>query len=312
MAQLETVVAAAVQATPEFLDREATVEKSARLIKEAAGEGAGLIVFPETFIPTYPDWVWRAPAWDGPSADLYALLLENAVEIPGPVTETLGKAAKQAKAFVSMGVNEREPGGGTIYNTQVTFGPDGNVLGKHRKLMPTGGERLVWGMGDGSMLQVYDTPFGRLGGLICWENYMPLARYSMYAKGVDVYVAPTWDNSDMWVATLRHIAKEGRLYVIGVAPLLRGSDVPDDVPGKAELWGGDDDWMSRGFSTIVAPGGEVLAGPLTEEEDILYAEIDPAKARASRHQFDPVGHYSRPDVFRLVVDESPKPQTSGP
>jgi nitrilase len=312
MAQLETVVAAAVQATPEFLDREATVEKSARLIKEAAGEGAGLIVFPETFIPTYPDWVWRAPAWDGPSADLYALLLENAVEIPGPVTETLGKAAKQAKAFVSMGVNEREPGGGTIYNTQVTFGPDGNVLGKHRKLMPTGGERLVWGMGDGSMLQVYDTPFGRLGGLICWENYMPLARYSMYAKGVDVYVAPTWDNSDMWVATLRHIAKEGRLYVIGVAPLLRGSDVPDDVPGKAELWGGDDDWMSRGFSTIVAPGGEVLAGPLTEEEGILYAEIDPAKARASRHQFDPVGHYSRPDVFRLVVDESPKPQTSGP
>jgi nitrilase len=309
---LEKVVAAAVQATPEFLDREATVEKSVRLIKEAAGEGAGLIVFPETFIPTYPDWVWRAPAWDGPSADLYALLLENAVEIPGPVTETLGKAAKQAKAFVSMGVNEREPGGGTIYNTQVTLGPDGSVLGKHRKLMPTGGERLVWGMGDGSMLQVYDTPFGRLGGLICWENYMPLARYSMYAKGVDVYVAPTWDNSDMWVATLRHIAKEGRLYVIGVAPLLRGSDVPDDIPGKAELWGGDDDWMSRGYSTIVAPGGEILAGPLLEEEGILYAELDPSKARASRHQFDPVGHYSRPDVFRLVVDESPKPQTSPP
>src|SRR5262249_53160852 len=309
---LEKVVAAAVQATPEFLDRDATVEKSVRLIKEAAGEGAGLIVFPETFIPTYPDWVWRAPAWDGPSAELYALLLENAVEIPGPVTDTLGKAAKQAKAFVSMGVNEREPGGGTIYNAQVTFGPDGSVLGKHRKLMPTGGERLVWGMGDGSMLQVYDTPFGRLGGLICWENYMPLARYSMYAKGVDVYVAPTWDNSDMWVATLRHIAKEGRLYVIGVAPLLRGSDVPDDVPGKDELWGGDDDWMSRGYSTIVAPGGEGLAGPLTEGEGILYAEISPAKARASRHQFDPVGHYSRPDVFRLVVDESPKPQTSPP
>jgi nitrilase len=309
---LEKVVAAAVQATPEFLDRDATVEKSVRLIKEAAGEGAGLIVFPETFIPTYPDWVWRVPAWGRPSAALYALLLENAVEIPGPVTETLGKAAKQAKAYVSMGVNEREPGGGTIYNTQVTFGPDGSVLGKHRKLMPTGGERLVWGMGDGSMLQVYDTPFGRLGGLICWENYMPLARYSMYAKGVDVYVAPTWDNSDMWVATLRHIAKEGRLYVIGVAPLLRGSDVPDDIPGRDELWGGDDDWMSRGFSTIVAPGGEILAGPLQEEEGILYAEIDPSKARASRLEFDPVGHYARPDVFRLVVDESPKPHTAPP
>jgi nitrilase len=312
MAALGKVVVAAVQATPVFLDREATVEKSVSLIKEAASAGAGLIVFPETFIPTYPDWVWRAPAWDGASGELYARLLENAVEIPGPVTDTLGKAAKQAKAYVSMGVNEREPAGGTIYNTQITFGPDGSVLGKHRKLMPTGGERLVWGMGDGSTLQVYDTPFGRLGGLICWENYMPLARYSMYAKGVDVYVAPTWDNSDMWVATLRHIAKEGRLYVIGVAPLLRGSDVPDDVPGKTELWGGEEDWMSRGFSTIVAPGGDVLAGPLMEKEGILYAEIDPAKARASRHQFDPVGHYSRPDVFRLVVDEAPKPQTSGP
>jgi nitrilase len=311
-AKLGKVVAAAVQATPVFLDREATVEKSVALIKEAAAAGAGLMAFPETFIPTYPDWVWRAPAWQGASGDLYARLLENAVEIPGPVTDTLGKAAKQAKAYVSMGVNERDPGGGTIYNTQITFGPDGSVLGKHRKLMPTGGERLVWGMGDGSTLQVYETPFGRLGGLTCWENYMPLARYSMYAKGVDVYVAPTWDNSDMWVATLRHIAKEGRLYVIGVAPLLRGSDVPDDVPGKTELWGGEEDWMSRGFSTIVAPGGDILAGPLLEKEGILYAEIDSAVARASRHQFDPVGHYSRPDVFRLVVDESPKPQTSAP
>jgi nitrilase len=310
MAELGKVIAAAVQATPVFLDRDATVEKSVTLIKEAAAAGAGLIVFPETFIPTYPDWVWRVPAWDGASGELYARLLENAVEIPGPVTEVLGRAAKQAKAYVSMGVNEREAAGGTIYNTQITFGPDGKVLGKHRKLMPTGGERLVWGMGDGSTLEVFDTPFGRLGGLTCWENYMPLARYAMYAKGVDVYVAPTWDNSDMWVATLRHIAKEGRLYVIGVAPLLRGSDVPDDVPGRNEVWGGEDDWMSRGFSTIVAPGGDILAGPLVEKEGILYAELDPATARSSRHQFDPVGHYSRPDVFRLVVDESPKPQTS--
>ena len=312
MAELGKVIAAAVQATPVFLDRDATVEKSVALIKEAAAAGAGLIVFPETFIPTYPDWVWRVPAWEGASGELYARLLENAVEIPGPVTEVLGRAAKQAKAYVSMGVNEREAAGGTIYNTQITFGPDGKVLGKHRKLMPTGGERLVWGMGDGSTLEVFDTPFGRLGGLTCWENYMPLARYAMYAKGVDVYVAPTWDNSDMWVATLRHIAKEGRLYVIGVAPLLRGSDVPDDVPGRNEVWGGEDDWMSRGFSTIVAPGGDILAGPLVEKEGILYAELDPATARSSRHQFDPVGHYSRPDVFRLVVDESARPQTSPP
>jgi nitrilase len=305
-----TVTAAAIQATPVFLDREATVEKSVELIKEAASNGAGLMVFPETFIPTYPDWVWRAPAWDGASGELYRRLLENSVEIPSPTTDVLCRAAKRAKAYVSMGVNERDPNGGTLYNAQVYFGPDGSIVGKHRKLMPTGGERLVWGMGDGSTLEVYDTPFGRLGGLTCWENYMPLARYAMYAKGIDVYVAPTWDNGDMWVATLRHIAAEGRVYVIGVAPLLQGADVPKDIPGKDELWADGDDWMCRGYSTIVAPGGDVLAGPLVEEEGILYAEMDAGSARASRHEFDPVGHYSRPDVFRLVVDEQARPQTS--
>ncbi len=304
---MKKVKAAAVQATPVFLDRDATVEKTCKLIVEAGNDGAGLVVFPETFIPTYPDWVWRAPAWDGPFSDLYRRLLENAVEVPGPATDAIGKAARQAKAHVSVGVNERDRNGGTIYNTQVTFGPDGKVLGKHRKLMPTGGERLVWGMGDGSTLMVYETPFGRLGGLTCWENYMPLARYAMYAKGVDVWVAPTWDQGDVWVATLRHIAKEGRVFVIGVAPLLRGSDVPEDVPGSGELWGGEDDWMNKGYSCIVSPEGELLAGPLVEEEGILYAELDTAQARASRYEFDPVGHYSRPDVFRLLVDESAKP-----
>ncbi len=304
---MKKVTAAAIQATPLFLDREATVEKSCRLIDEAAANGAGLIVFPETFIPTYPDWVWRAPAWDGASQPLFARLLENSVEVPSPATDAIGKAAKGAKAYVSMGVNEREPNGSTLYNTQVTFGPDGRIIGKHRKLMPTGGERLVWGMGDGSTLEVYETPFGRLGGLICWENYMPLARYAMYAKGVDIWAAPTWDQGDTWVATLRHIAKEGRVYVIGVTSVLRGSDIPDDVPGR-ELWGGEDDWMNKGYSCIVAPNGEVLAGPLVEEEGILYAEVDAAAARASRHEFDPVGHYSRPDVFRLQVDTEPKPQ----
>jgi nitrilase len=300
------VTAAAVQATPVFLDRDATVEKACKLIEEAGMAGAGLVVFPETFIPTYPDWVWRAPAWDGPSNELYARLLENAVEVPGPSVDLLAKAAKRAGAYVSMGVNEREPGGGTVYNTQVYIGPGGKLLGKHRKLMPTGGERLVWGMGDGSTLQVFDTPFGRLGGLTCWENYMPLARYAMYSKGVDVWVAPTWDQGDAWVATLRHIAKEGRVFVIGVAPLLRGSDVPEEIPGR-DMWGGEDDWMNRGYSTIVGPGGEMLAGPLVEQEGILYAELDPAVARSSRMEFDPVGHYARPDVFRLTVDERPRP-----
>jgi nitrilase len=305
---MDKVTAAAVQATPVFLDRGATVERSEKLIHEAATNGAGLMVFPETFIPGYPDWVWRVPAWEGPSGELYERLLDNAVVVPGPATEAIGRAAKRAKAFVSMGINEREQTGSTLYNTQLYFGPDGRLLAKHRKLMPTGGERLVWGMGDGSTLEIVETPFGRLGGLTCWENYMPLARFAMYAKGIDVWCAPTWDNSDGWISTLRHIALEGRVFVIGVAPLLRGSDVPDGVPGRQEVWGGEDDWMCRGASTIVGPDGDVLAGPLMEEEGILYAELDAATARRSRAEFDPVGHYSRPDVFRLSIDDRAKPQ----
>jgi nitrilase len=304
---MEKVVAAAVQATPVFLDRDATVDKAGKLVKEAGSAGAGLVVFPETFVPTYPDWVWRATAWDGVAEQLFARLLENAVEVPSAATDAIGAAAKRAKAYVSIGVNEREPGGSTLYNTQLTFARDGSLLGKHRKLMPTGAERLVWGMGDGSTLEVYRTPFGVLGGLICWENYMPLARYAMYAKGVDVWVAPTWDNGEPWVATLRHIAREGRVFVIGVAELLRGSDIPDDIPGRDELWQGEDDWANDGHSAIVGPDGELLAGPLVREEGILYAELDAAKARATRHQFDPVGHYARPDVFRLHVDTERKP-----
>jgi nitrilase len=295
-----------------FLDREATVEKTIELIAEAGKNKAGLIVFPETFIPTYPDWIWRLPAWDDPSDELYGRLLDNAVVIPSPATEAIGRAAKRAKAYVSVGVNEREPSGSTVYNTQITFGPDGSIVGTHRKLMPTGPERLVWGMGDGSDLDVYETPFGRLGGLICWENYMPLARFALYAKGIDVYVAPTWDNGDRWVATLRHIGREGRVHVIGVATLLRGSDIPDDVPGRDELWKGEDDWACDGYSAIVSPEGEVLAGPLVKEEGILYAELDTDRARSIRYKFDPVGHYSRPDVFTLVIDESAKPQTTSP
>jgi nitrilase len=296
-----TVVGAAVQATPVFLDREACVEKACGLIAEAGANGAGLIVFGETWIPTYPDWVWRAGVWDGDSRRLFGLLLDNAVEVPSAATDAIGTAARRAKAHVSIGINERDPNGSTLYNTQVYFGPDGSLMGKHRKLMPTGGERLVWGYGDGSTLVTFDTPFGRLGGLTCWENYMPLARYAMYAQGIDVWCAPTWDTSDVWVPTLQHIAKEGRVFVIGVAPLLRGSDVPDHVPGR-KLWGGEDDWMSRGLSTIVGPEGQILAGPLVEQEGILYAEIDVSKARSTRFQFDPVGHYSRPDVFQLTVD----------
>jgi nitrilase len=291
-------VVAAVQATPVFLDREATTDKVIELVREAADAGASLVAFPETFIPTYPDWVWRLPAWsDGAFMErLYA----ESVEVPGPTVSRLGAAAADAGVHLAIGVNERA--GGTLYNTLLYLGPDGKLAGAHRKLMPTGGERAVWGMGDGSTLDVVRTPFGVVGGLLCWENYMPLARAAMYAQGVDIYLAPTWDNTDTWVSTLRHIAKEGRCYVVGVAPLLRGSDVPAELRG--ETYGGDDDWMCRGLTTIVAPGGDVLAGPLEDKEGILYAEIDLGLIALQRRQFDPVGHYARPDVFTLSVDTS--------
>ncbi len=304
---MSNVRAAAVQATPVFLDREATTDKACRLVREAASEGAGLVVFPEAFIPTYPDWVWRRKPWDDGAADWFGRLADNAVVVPGPTTEAIGAVARDTRAYVVCGVDELEERGGTIYNTLLFFGPDGTLLGRHRKLMPTGAERLVWGFGDGSGLRVYDTPFGRLGGLLCWENYMPLARAALYGLGVDVYVAPTWDNSEEWVATLRHIAKEGRCWVIGATPCLRGSDVPDDVPGRDEIYGGDEDWMSRGNTTIVAPGGSIVAGPLIGEEGILYADLDLDRVVRAKRQFDPVGHYARSDVLRLVVDTTPRP-----
>ena len=315
---MEPVKVAAVQAAPVLLDRDETIGKVVALAEKAAAEGARLVVFPEAFVPGYPDWVWRTRPWDAEATALYARLFDQAVTVGSPATDVLADTAARLRIWLSVGVDERDEAGSTIYNTLLHFAPDGSLAGRHRKLMPTGGERLVWGMGDGSTLKVIDTGFGRLGGLICWENYMPLARTALYAQGVDVYLAPTWDNSDVWVPTLRHIAREGRTYVIGVTSCIRAADLPAELPGRAALYNdpgapaadGDndrDDWLSRGNSTIIGPGGEVLAGPLIGEEGILCAEIDARQARAARQQFDPVGHYGGPDVFRLHVDTSPRP-----
>jgi nitrilase len=299
-----TVRVAAVQATPVYLDREATVERAVALIEEAAANGARLIVFGEAFVAGYPDWVWRTRPWhDGAWFQRWA---EQAVSVPGPATERLGEAARAAGAWVAIGINERPTNGSTIYNSLLYLDDHGEVAGVHRKLMPTGGERLVWGFGDGSDLVAHDTPAGRVSGLICWENYMPLARTAVFGLGISVYLAPTWDNSDVWVPTLRHIAKEGGVYVVGVTPLLSAVDVRGAAPGLDELYDGDDDWLSQGNTTIVAPGGEVLAGPLTGEAGIIYADVEPGRAVRQRRLLDVVGHYSRSDVFQLHVNTEQK------
>ena len=298
-----TVTVAAVQSTPAFLDRDATVARLVASINEAAASGADLIVFPEAIVPGYPDWVWRTPAWtDG---DWYRRLWDEAVDIPGPVTEVLGAAASGAGAWLVVGVNERTRSG-TLYNSLLYLAPDGGVAGVHRKLMPTGGERTVWGYGDGSTLTVVDMGFARVGGLTCWENLMPLARASMYAQGIDILVAPTWDNSDAWPCTLRHIAREGRVFVVGTNTCLHGRDIPRSLPGAGELYpADDDDWLSRGNTMIVAPDGAVIAGPLTGRPGTLTASLDLGDLIAARRAFDPVGHYARPDVFTLLVHQPP-------
>ena len=310
---------AVVQAAPVVLNREATVSKACELIAEAGRSGARLVVFPEAFIPTYPDWVWRIPPGQHRVlADMYAELLEQSVEIPSPVTENLSQAARQEGVYVAMGLNERnaQASNASLYNTLLYISPEGDLLGKHRKLVPTAPERMVWAQGDGSTLEVYDTSLGKLGGLICWENYMPLARYSLYAWGVQIYLAPTWDNGEPWLSTLRHIAKEGRAYVIGCSIAMRKQDIPDRFEFKAKYYSEVGEWINKGDSAVVSPDGKFVAGPLNAEEGILYAELDPRQMRGSKWNLDVAGHYARPDVFRLTVSKENRPmiavaQTSG-
>lgn len=306
---MSSVTIAAVQAAYVLMDQEATLAKAVELLATAAAGGARIVVFPEVFIPGNPVWIDGQPIWDGDGA-WYAMLVDQAVTVPGPVTDRLGVAAQDAGVYLVMGVDEREPHGATIYNTTLYFGPDGGLLGKHRKLMPTGSERTVWGMGDGSTLPVIDTPYGRLGGLTCWENYMPLARFHLYASGVDIWVAPTLDGGDGWVATMRHIALEGRCYVVGVNPCMHLDQIPMGFLDRDRVWhphGENGQWVEPGNSIIVDPTGTILAGPARHEETILTAEIELSAVHAARRYFDPVGHYHRPDIFQLAVDTRPRP-----
>ncbi len=305
---LPTVRAAVVQAAPCLFDREASVAKACRLIDEASQQGAKLILFPEAFIPAYPRGLSFGVVVGSRTATgrlTWERYWANSVEVPSPAVEALSEAARQANAYVAIGVIERETRGGrgTLYCTLLYFGPDGALLGKHRKLKPTAAERLIWGEGDGSGLTVHDTPYGKLGGLICWENYMPLARSALYEKGVDLYLAPTADSRDTWQATLRHIACEGRCFVLGCNQFVAKDMYPPDLPGVEEL-ANQPDVMCRGGSVIVSPLGEVLAGPLWDREGALLADLDLREVARARFDFDVTGHYARPDVFRLTVNET--------
>jgi nitrilase len=303
---------AAVQRPPVYLDREATIERACEIIDEAATAGARLIVFPECFVPGYPVWVWRIPA--GRTHDLralYAELIDQAVTVPSPATHALSRAARAHNVTVAIGINEvnREASGASLYNSLLWVGPDGSILECHRKLVPTAGERLIHAQGDGSTFSVHDLSIGRTVGLICWENYMPLARYAAYAWGAQIYVAPTWDSGEPWLSTMRHIAKEGRVYVIGCCLALRETDIPAQVPVDAGHKGADG-WVNPGDSVIVNPDGKIVAGPMHREQGILYGEIDPRQLIGPRWQLDVAGHYARPDVFQLTVNRSPRPLVS--
>lgn len=295
----------AVQATPVYLDRDGTLDIVASHIAAAGVDGVDLVVFPESFVPGYPDFVWRLPVSE--DVDWYQRFEEQAVEVDGPDLDTARRAAKEAGVWVALGITERSTSG-TLYNSVVYIDSEGEIAGLHRKLIPTSAERTVWSNGQGPMLTVIDIGGVRVGSLICWENYMPLARAALYAKGIDVLLSPTWDNSDVWVPTLQHIAKEGRIFVVGVTACIRDSDVPTDLPRATEIYDDPEGFLSSGNSTIVAPGGEILEGPLIAQEGTLTATLDLARIADGRRSFDPVGHYARPDVLTLTDTTSREPR----
>ena len=294
---------ACIQAEPVVLDREATISKLERLVAEAAGEGARLLAFPETFVPAYPSSAWAKAlaGWAEPgAAQAFALLARESVEVPGEAEARIGAAAAEHGVWIVTGVNEVDPARpSTLYNTLLFHAPDGTLAAKHRKLVPTNHERLVWGRGDGGGLRAIPTPLGRIGGLICWENYMPLARFALYESGVEIYVASTADDGEAWQATLVHIARESRAFVVSPSHFQRASAYPEDFPLRRLIQ--DAGTLGRGGSAILAPGGAYLAGPVYDGEAILYAELDPAVLWAERQRFDPAGHYHRPDVLGLRV-----------
>ena len=297
---------AIVQEPPVFLDREKTIERAVQLVREAASKGAELVVFSETFIPGYPAWIWRLkPGGDwGLSEQLHGRLLDNAVRIESDQLRPLLDIAKEMQVTIVCGIEERDGDNSrtTLYNSVLTISAEGVVQNCHRKLMPTNPERMVWGFGDASGLKVVDTPVGRVGSLVCWENYMPLARYALFAQGIDIYIAPTYDSGDRWLRTLQHIAREGGCWVLGAGNVLRTGDLPEDFPDVERLYPDKDEWINSGDSVVISPAGEIVAGPLRQQTGLLLAEIDLGEVNAARRSLDIAGHYARPDIFSLQVN----------
>ncbi|MGC2697431.1 MAG: nitrilase-related carbon-nitrogen hydrolase [Candidatus Angelobacter sp.] len=302
----KTITVAVVQAASVAFDLKQTLTKVLDLTKDAASRGAGLVLFPEAFVSGYPrglDFGAVVGSRTEAGREDFKRYFESAVEVPGPAVEILSKAARSNSVYLVIGVIERERG--TLYCCVLFFAPDGTLLGKHRKVMPTASERLIWGYGDGSTMPVFDTPFGRLGAVICWENYMPLLRTYMYSKGIEIYCAPTADHRDTWSATMQHIAAEGRCFVLGCNQFNRRHDFPKNY--TTAFGDAPDTVISRGGSCIVDPFGKFLAGPNFDDETILVADLDHGQLPKAKFDFDVVGHYSRPDIFRLTVDDRPKP-----
>lgn len=301
---------AIAQESSVLLDRHKTIDKAVRLVDQAAAADAALVIFPEAFIPGYPAWIWRLrPGGDWElSETLHARLLDNAVDIDANNLAPLCGAAKKHGIIIVCGLNERDGklSKATLYNTVVIIGPEGNILNRHRKLMPTNPERMVWGFGDGSGLKVVDTPSGRIGTLLCWENYMPLARYSLYSQGIEIYIAPTYDSGDGWIGTMQHIAREGRCWVISSGVALTNSDIPPDFPEKESLYPDTEEWINPGDSVVIAPGGEIVAGPMRKKKELLFADVDLTRVGIAKRALDVAGHYARPDVFTLHVNTQPQ------
>ena len=301
---------AVVQHPPVTLHREKTLRRGVELLEEAAAHGARLVSFPETWVPGYPEWLWRLrPGTDYElTGEIHRRLVENSVDLAAGDLKPIQAAARRLKVVVSIGIHERdgEYSRGTLYNTIVLVGADGSILNRHRKLVPTNPERMVWGQGDATGLRVVETPSGRVGSLICWENYMPLARFALYAQGCEIYVAPTWADGETWIASMRHIAAEGRCWVLGNGCAMRGKDIPADFPHRGEIFPDLESWFNAGDSLIVGPRGQVVAGPLHEKHGIVYADCDRGAAVAAKRTLDVAGHYGRPDIFRLEIDRAPR------